>query len=47
MKFNPNENQKFIIKGGPLEDEYQFVQLHFHWGSENGVGSEHTVDGQR
>ncbi|CAG2180838.1 unnamed protein product, partial [Oppiella nova] len=26
---------------------YIFNQLHFHWGSYNGVGSEHTIDGYR
>ena len=45
MQFNPDEDQKFTISGGPLDGEYQFAQLHFHWGSDNGKGSEHTVDG--
>ena len=46
LKFNPNEDQKFVISGGPMNDEYQLAQLHFHWGSESGQGSEHNVDGQ-
>ena len=45
MQFNPDEDQKFTISGGPLDGEYQFAQLHFHWGSDSGKGSEHTVDG--
>ncbi|PNF35599.1 hypothetical protein B7P43_G02400 [Cryptotermes secundus] len=31
------------ISGGPLEGEYTFSQLHFHWGSSDTIGSEHTV----
>ena len=45
MQFNPDADQKFFISGGPLDGEYQFAQLHFHWGSNGKQGSEHTVDG--
>ena len=31
------------ISGGGLEGQYNFAQLHFHWGSDRSVGSEHTV----
>ncbi|XP_058796497.1 carbonic anhydrase 2-like [Phymastichus coffea] len=31
------------VYGGPLTGLYQLAQVHFHWGAENGVGSEHTV----
>ena len=31
------------ISGGPLEGEYTFSQLHFHWGTSDNIGSEHTV----
>ncbi|KAJ4428165.1 hypothetical protein ANN_24180 [Periplaneta americana] len=31
------------ISGGPLDGEYKFSQLHFHWGSDDSIGSEHTV----
>ncbi|XP_011304952.1 carbonic anhydrase 2 [Fopius arisanus] len=34
-----------FITGGPLRGEYLFTQLHFHWGEDNTVGSEHTTDG--
>lgn len=33
------------ILGGGLEDNYQFLQGHFHWGSEPNHGSEHKIDG--
>ena len=33
-----------VLKGGPLTDTYRLVQFHFHWGSSDGHGSEHTVD---
>uniref|UniRef100_A0A1L8EG56 carbonic anhydrase n=2 Tax=Haematobia irritans TaxID=7368 RepID=A0A1L8EG56_HAEIR len=37
------------ISGGPLPkgEKYEFVNLHFHWGSNNDVGSEHTIDEKR
>merc|ERR1719347_836456 len=36
-----------ILSGGPLGDEYQILQLHFHWGPNDNEGSEHTLDGLR
>ncbi|XP_015115602.1 carbonic anhydrase 2-like [Diachasma alloeum] len=33
------------MTGGPLYSEYVFTQLHFHWGEDDSVGSEHTADG--
>merc|ERR1712025_1289949 len=35
-----------ILSGGHLDADYQILQLHFHWGSDDTKGSEHTVDGQ-
>lgn len=32
------------ISGGPLEGDYVFAQLHFHWGPRDDVGSEHTIN---
>ncbi|KAM5137587.1 carbonic anhydrase 2 [Callospermophilus lateralis] len=32
------------LKGGPLDGTYRLIQFHFHWGSSDGQGSEHTVD---
>lgn len=37
-----------VIKGPALEDmAYKFVQLHFHWHTNDTLGSEHAIDGQR
>ncbi|KAL8204163.1 UNVERIFIED_CONTAM: hypothetical protein K2H54_068399 [Gekko kuhli] len=35
------------VSGGGLPQAYLAAQLHLHWGSEAGPGSEHTVDGRR
>lgn len=32
------------IFGGKLDDEYEFVGLHFHWGERNNRGSEHVYN---
>lgn len=43
VKFDPIASS---LKGGPLEDdEYKVLQMHAHWGSNDGQGSEHTMDG--
>ena len=34
------------IKGAGLENPYELVQIHFHWGSGKGFGSEHTINGK-
>nr|CAD7206449.1 unnamed protein product [Timema douglasi] len=31
----------------PGDEEYVFDQLHFHWGAEDLVGSEHTLNNER
>ena len=35
-----------VLTGGPLTEAYQILQLHFHWGSDDTKGSEHTLDGK-
>ncbi len=35
------------ISGGPVPDEYQFLQFHMHWGLNDLEGAEHVVDGVR
>ncbi|UJR31914.1 hypothetical protein I4U23_019388 [Adineta vaga] len=35
------------ITGGPVLDEYRFLQFHIHWGSNDLEGAEHVVDGIR
>ncbi|XP_071487962.1 carbonic anhydrase-like [Diadema antillarum] len=32
---------------GPLDEKYQLVQFHAHWGSKDEVGAEHTFDGKQ
>lgn len=34
------------IYGGPLADVYEFKGLHFHWGTNDTYGTEHSVDGK-
>lgn len=34
------------LSGGPLSAKYKLEQFHFHWGSCDDQGSEHTIDGQ-
>ena len=41
------EADEGILKGGPLEHEYQILQFHFHWGSDDSKGSEHTLDDEK
>ncbi|CAF0841178.1 unnamed protein product, partial [Didymodactylos carnosus] len=35
------------VIGGPVRDEYRFLQFHMHWGPNELEGSEHVVDGSR
>ncbi|XP_041092534.1 carbonic anhydrase 4-like [Polyodon spathula] len=35
------------IGGGRLEGRYKALQLHLHWGTDAGPGSEHTIDGEQ
>ncbi|CAF3771005.1 unnamed protein product [Rotaria socialis] len=35
------------ITGGPVVDEYQFLQFHMHWGANDLEGAEHVIDGVR
>ncbi|XP_052902164.1 carbonic anhydrase 2-like [Anopheles moucheti] len=41
------EIERPILVGGPLPlgAPYVLEQMHFHWGADNGRGSEHTFDG--
>ena len=34
------------LSGGVLNDEYELLQFHAHWGSDDEQGSEHRVDGK-
>lgn len=35
------------IRGGNLTVPYKAIQLHLHWGSDGGMGSEHLIDGEQ
>ncbi|XP_064107616.1 carbonic anhydrase 2-like isoform X2 [Macrobrachium nipponense] len=35
------------VRGGPLNNDYLFHHLHFHWGPNDREGSEHTLHGKR
>ena len=38
-------HKKIFVRGGGLgTSRFQFAQAHFHWGSTNDQGSEHTID---
>ncbi|XP_782997.3 carbonic anhydrase 2 [Strongylocentrotus purpuratus] len=37
----------YNLSGGPLEDNYQLVQFHAHWGKEDKEGAEHTINGKQ
>ncbi|XP_064409851.1 carbonic anhydrase 13 isoform X2 [Latimeria chalumnae] len=36
---------KSVLRGGPITGHYRLCQFHFHWGSCDDHGCEHTVDG--
>ena len=36
----------YNVSGGGLTAVYTTVQFHFHWGPDNSIGSEHTVNGK-
>ncbi|NWT50118.1 CAH2 anhydrase, partial [Erythrocercus mccallii] len=40
-----DSSDKSVLQGGALDGVYRLVQFHIHWGSCDGQGSEHTVDG--
>ncbi|XP_053414639.1 carbonic anhydrase 1 [Nycticebus coucang] len=44
VNFEDNDNQS-VLQGGPLSQNYRLHRFHFHWGSTNDYGSEHTVNG--
>lgn len=45
--YNWRNGERPYLRGGPLKTKYNFEQFHFHWGSNNSVGSEHVLDSQR
>ena len=46
-KYSVSMPNDLKIREGPYgEEDYQFLQLHFHWGSVDEQGSEHTINGK-
>jgi len=46
--YSLNNPSRALLGGGPLTVDYEFVQMHFHWGDSSKVGnSEHSIDGQK
>ncbi|XP_067854107.1 carbonic anhydrase 5A, mitochondrial [Heptranchias perlo] len=41
-----DSNDNSVISSGPLKNHYRLKQFHFHWGSINNRGSEHTINNQ-
>lgn len=41
------EGQTPTIQGGPISGTFVWDHAHFHWGHDDTVGSEHTLDGKR
>ncbi|XP_032087006.1 carbonic anhydrase 7 [Thamnophis elegans] len=39
-------DDKTAISGGPLQNPYRLKQFHFHWGTSQKLGSEHTINGK-
>nr|CAD7585914.1 unnamed protein product [Timema genevievae] len=39
-----NTSNEAILSGGPLKGNYIFAQLHFHWGANDSIGSEDTIN---
>lgn len=44
VNFEDHDNRS-VLKDGPLSESYRLCQFHFHWGSTDDHGSEHTVNG--
>ena len=49
LQFTPDSDANLpgVYNGSLVGDKFKLLQFHFHWGSSNDRGSEHTVDGQR
>jgi len=48
VEFEASDPTALTVTGGPFGNEtYNFIQLHFHWGSDDTQGSEHTVGGHQ
>ncbi|CAH1802318.1 unnamed protein product [Owenia fusiformis] len=41
------DNMDFRLNGAGFANDYKAAQLHFHWGTDNERGSEHTLNGNK
>ncbi|ASK51291.1 Carbonic anhydrase, GAG-binding MV membrane protein [Eptesipox virus] len=46
IKIKCNNRFPMIISSGPLKYNYTVEEIHLHWGKDNNIGSEHTVNGK-
>ena len=46
-QFTLDDPGEQTLSGGPLNATNALMQFHFHWGSTNNQGSEHTIDGKK
>lgn len=46
LQFNPDSIGSYKMIHQELANDYVLAQFHFHWGSTNDQGSEHTLDGK-
>ncbi|XP_062843557.1 carbonic anhydrase [Trichomycterus rosablanca] len=42
-----DDDDRTILTGGPITGVYRLKQFHFHWGSSDDKGSEHTINGTK
>lgn len=46
--YTASKSSQAVLGGGPLTVDYEFVEMHFHWGDAvKDMGSEHSIDGQK
>jgi len=49
LEFTDKITKRPSIQGGrlPAGEKFEFAQVHWHWGSDDSQGSEHTLDGKQ
>ncbi|XP_046390902.1 carbonic anhydrase 7-like isoform X2 [Ischnura elegans] len=46
LSLSEEDSSRIKVSGGPLKGKYVFTQLHFHWGSNDSMGSEDSINNQ-
>lgn len=46
VKWELESGENLVVGGGGLTADYDLVQFHIHWGTDNSKGSEHTLNGR-